>query len=212
MQNTEPLRTRSGRLHVQRDICMCAHEYLHKYNIHSCTITFFTTSAEDNDMYMNIKSYFTTLHVYRTKRYTCSFTTLYGGSGGGYFDDGCPHGIRRIDIHYQGHTIRAIRLRYINQQGSEYDSASHGHQVGTHYQVNLSSGEEIVAMVGRYTSSRIQQLAFLTQHPTNRYIRHTFGPYGNAQGSLFIENRGNIVAVYGRKGYDLDAVGFKYRN
>ena len=150
--------------------------------------------------------------MYRTKRYTCSFTGLYGGSGGVYFDDGCPRGIRRINIYYQSHTIRAIQLRYINSGGSEYDSAAHGQTVGTHYQVNLSSGEEIVAVVGRYTSSRVQQLAILTQHPTNRYIRHTFGPYGNAAGNLFIENRGNIVAVYGRKGADLDAIGFKYRN
>ena len=149
--------------------------------------------------------------TYRTKRYTCSFTTLHGGSGGGYFDDGCPHGIKRIDIYYQTHTIRGIQLRYINQQGSEYNGALHGLAVGTHYRVTLSSGEEIVAVVGRYTSSRVQQLAILTQHPTNQNIRHTFGPYGNAVGTLFIENRGNIVAVYGRNGADIDAIGFKYR-
>ena len=68
-----------------------------------------------------------------------------------------------------------------------------------------------MAVVGRYTPSRIQQLAFLTQHPTNNNIRHTFEPYGNAEGDMFIENCGNIVAVYGRQGSDLDAVGFRYR-
>lgn len=147
---------------------------------------------------------------YRTKRYTCSFTPLYGGNGGGYFDDGCEQAVRKIDLYYQGHTIRAIRLRYRRQSGTEYDGAWHGQTFGTHFGVNLSLGEEIVAVVGRYTSSRVQQLAFLTQHPYNPYIRHTFGPYGNPTGTLFIENRGNIVAIYGRQGADLDALGFKY--
>lgn len=147
----------------------------------------------------------------RAKRYTCSFTALYGGSGGGYFDDGCQESIRSIDLYYEAHTIRSIRVRYRRQSGSEYYSAWHGHTIGTHYAINLSLGEDIVAVVGRYTSSRVQQLAFLTQNPNNQYIRHTFGPYGNPSGNLFIENRGNIVAVYGRKGSDLDAIGFKYR-
>lgn len=153
------------------------------------------------------------IDIYRSKRYSsaCSFTKLYGGSGGRYFNDGCPEGIRKIDIYYEHHTIRALRLRYVTQ-GKEYNSASHGKAHGTHYQVKLTTGEKIVAVVGRYTSSRVQQLAFLTHHPRNKYIRHTFGPYGNTAGSLFIENRGNIVAVHGRRGSDLDAVGFKYRH
>ena len=114
-----------------------------------------------------------------------------------------------IDIYFQSHTVRGLKLRYVTDT-AEYNGPLHGVAGGTHYRVDLATGEEIVAVVGRYTSSRVQQLAFLTQS-SNNYFRHTFGPYGNAQGSLFIENRGNIVAVYGRQGNDLDAIGFRYR-
>ena len=81
-------------------------------------------------------------HIYRSKRYTCSFTSLYGGSGGGYFDDGCVQGIRRIDMYYESHTIRGLRLRYVADT-AEYNGPLHGVASGTHYQVNLSTGKRL---------------------------------------------------------------------
>ena len=82
------------------------------------------------------------------------YTRAYGGSGGGVFDDGYPAAVRSTDIYYQGHSIRAIRMKYAAQTGCEYYGACHGHAQGTHYQANLQVGELIIAVVGRYTSTR----------------------------------------------------------
>lgn len=66
-----------------------------------------------------------------------------------------PHSRKIAGIDISITKVPTIRLRYINRQGLEYDSALHGFAAGTHYQVHLPSGEEIVAIVGRSTSTRV---------------------------------------------------------
>ena len=87
-----------------------------------------------------------------------------------------------------------------------------------HSVINLRYGENIVAAIvrtGDYYGNgmRVRQLAFLTM--CNGQLKQ-YGPYGGHMSggdrttSVYIITR-HIVSFKGKKGADLDAIGFYYR-
>jgi len=150
-----------------------------------------------------------------TRALTCHATAQYGGTGGIYFRDDCHSAIKKIEIWSAvdtsvGEVIRAIQITYRDALNRDHIGTRHGQNEGTHHVVHLAEGEQIIAVVGRVTNGqygRVKQLAFLTRGSGG--VRNVFGPYGHASGTLFIVNA-NVVSIFGRSDWSIDAVGFFY--
>jgi len=150
-----------------------------------------------------------------TRALNCHATAQYGGTGGIYFRDACHLAVKKIEIWsgvdtIHGEVIRAIQITYRDIFYRDHIGTRHGRNEGTHYVVHLAEGEHIIAVVGRATNGqygRVKQLAFLTRGSGG--VRNVFGPYGRESGSLFIVNA-NVVSIFGRSNWSIDAVGFFY--
>ena len=150
--------------------------------------------------------------AHRSRRSTaCYASSLYGGTGGGYFTDKhspCPSRVSRIYIYYDGRVISGFRAVY---RYPSITGAMHGRARGKLYNVPLYHDEAITAVVGMVTHNghpgRVFQLAFVTCRPNG--TGRVLGPYGKQTGSLFIFHA-HVVSFRGRSGHDLDAIGFYY--
>ena len=151
---------------------------------------------------------------FRVNRSPCIFSPAYGGIGGGPFEDPCSSvaQIRQIRIglgsYYDATIIRSIQVLYKYNSGRLVWGPKHGtgHPAHNFY---FANGEVIIAAVGRADGLRLRQLAFLTR--TSDGDRYVKGPVGcDTCGSSFIVNQ-DIFSIYGRKGADIDSIGFQFR-
>jgi hypothetical protein len=133
-------------------------------------------------------------------------TRLYGGGGGGAFQDPGPipelSRISRIAIR-SGTYVDAIATTYLLPDGSS-QSFSHGGTGGTETVIHFNPGERIIAVVGR-SGDLLDNIAFLTKDPQG--VRRTYGPFGGPGGAPFIVNA-DVNGFFGRSGALIDAIGF----
>ena len=147
---------------------------------------------------------------------------LFGGPGGGPFDDYDHHnssisGIIGMNISADGKGIVYIQVNYRLNNGSTFLTEVHGRAGrGTIRSFALADGERLTRMEGTYTSGILQikedpiieKLTFYS----NRNNK-TYGPYGNINSnsnmSFYVEST-EIVALFGRAGWYVDAIGAYY--
>ena len=144
----------------------------------------------------------------------CHSTNMYGGRGGGYFQDPCHPAIKRIDVgdEVASGALRYIQVTYKNAQNQDVLEPLHGRSTDSVlHRINLAQGEHIIAVIGRhsthYKRGRIHQLGFLTRSVSG--AKQIFGPYGAENGNLFVINA-DVVSFFGRSGSLIDALGFFY--
>lgn len=134
----------------------------------------------------------------------------WGGAGGHPWDDGGHSGIRSITLSYD-RCMESISVEY-DREGLAVPGERHGGAgtVSLTTQIKLSFPEEHLTTVsGHYApiatggSPVIRSLAFRTNQ------QRAFGPFGEAEGTPFTfpVDGGVIVGLWGRSGWQLDAVG-----
>ena len=134
---------------------------------------------------------------------------LYGGPGGGYFDDGCDRGkIQEVRVYaalFAGDfRIQAIVTVY------EQETTTHGIPSGSPaFTVDVGSDEAIVAVVGNAGDTNhyfLNQLGFIVMAEDGS--TQLYGPAGEAtDGDNFIFC-GEVQSFRGRSGSIMDAIGF----
>lgn len=134
-------------------------------------------------------------------------TPLFGGTGGSPFNDTllAPSGIvRMLTLTIRsGAYIDSVQATYRLENGQIWTAPTHGGGGGSPITLSLTDEDHISTLVLR-TGAVVDQLTVITSrggHPN-----HVYGPFGGSGGSpQYII--GNIVALYGRSGAYLDALG-----
>lgn len=146
-------------------------------------------------------------------------TTLYGGDGGGVFDDNPATeritGISRIQVR-SGALIDKITIVY-NLVGGRQEIKQHGGGGGNdNPEIVLAPDERICGVVLR-SGSAVDSLTFIIcrEHSAtpgsllaNLACLKRYGPYGSGGGQEHVILCPNIGSFFGRSGTALDAIGF----
>lgn len=149
-------------------------------------------------------------------------STLYGGTGGGPWDDGIIfNGVRAITIR-SGRCIDSIHVVY-DRDNKHIRAEGHGGTGGNQYPtIKLDYPREFITKVEGYFDEVdwvegnpvvIRSLNFETN------VGKKYGPYGDALGNTnpnpnatpftFTVNPGQrIIGFFGRSGHYIDAIGF----
>ena len=141
---------------------------------------------------------------------------LFGGTGGAEFNDYNEDiaGINGMIIYVSGHpfiqhvAIESIQVIYRLKNGNTYTAPVHGATTGTRHSFTLAEGERLTRMEGSPTDNNyvIEQLTFYSN------LNNMYGPYGYARPSTFFVEGREIVALFGRAGSLLDAIGAYHTN
>lgn len=130
---------------------------------------------------------------------------LFGGTGGNEFDDyrSAPTRIvRMVSLNLRsGENMDSIQATYLLDDGRIWTGPTHGGGGGTSSQVNLS-GQDLIAVLLR-TGKLVDQTQFVAKAGNNTFVYGPFGGTGGGAHSIV----GQIVALYGRSGDYLDAIG-----
>ncbi|KAK9943551.1 hypothetical protein M0R45_009156 [Rubus argutus] len=138
-------------------------------------------------------------------------STLYGGSGGSYWDDGLYYGVKTITLRF-GRCIDSIAVEY-HRKGEIITANKHGGDAGGDPEKIDVGPEEFIKTVSGYIGAAdwtpgkaivIQSLKFESN------IR-SYGPYGEEKGEhfTFTVNEGEKISGFiGRGATFLDAIGF----
>jgi|SRR5579859_121184 len=132
----------------------------------------------------------------------------YGGNGGAPFDDvqlALPGEISKMVqlIIRHGRYIDAVQAKYRLKDGELWTAPQHGGDGGTQTILNFASDEEVAGFIlksGKYIDN-------ITVVTIQAGVYKQYGPFGGdggAEHAVF----GKIVALYGRSGGYLDALGF----
>ncbi len=136
---------------------------------------------------------------------------LYGGNGGGEFSDTDWTGrIKRILVR-SGDRIDKITVWYGLAVGGE-EMREHGGTGGhDNPEIVLAPDERICGVVVR-SGDAVDSLLFVTYRGGNLATLRRYGPYGGRGGEEHVIFCDNLVAIYGRSGAALDAIGFISEN
>ncbi|KAK9922531.1 hypothetical protein M0R45_030993 [Rubus argutus] len=136
-------------------------------------------------------------------------STLYGGRGGGHWDDGLYQSVRAINL-CSGKCIDSIGVVY--HKNEQIHAPAHGGRGGGLTTITLGPNEFIKTISGHYgmadwMSGRpvvIRSLKFQTN-------MKAYGPFGEELGSdrftLIVKDGDKIIGFFGRSGEFLDAIG-----
>lgn len=135
-------------------------------------------------------------------------TPLFGGTGGEAFDDTllAPARITRMTALTirSGQYIDALQATYLLENGETWTAPMHGRGGGSSYTINFMDREQLNTILLR-TGDLVDQLTLVTRregHPD-----HVYGPYGETGGMPHFVT-GHMLALYGRSGDMVDALGF----
>jgi hypothetical protein len=135
-------------------------------------------------------------------------TKIAGGSGGsGFMDSTIPFGARIMEIRVQGaRFIDGIQAVYALPDGSVFEGPYHGGRGGNSNVFRLEDDEYIIGISGRFGD----YLDSIRIH-TNLRTSPQFGGSGGRQDFRIDVPTGNqAVALFGRSGRYLDALGLSY--
>jgi hypothetical protein len=132
----------------------------------------------------------------------------YGGNGGAPFDDvelALPEGIVKIVqlIIRHGALVDAVQAKYRLKDGELWTAPKHGGDGGAETILNFASDEEVAGFILK-SGGAIDNITVVTRQGDTYRQYGPFGGNGGAQHAVF----GKIVALYGRSGGLLDALGF----
>jgi hypothetical protein len=136
----------------------------------------------------------------------------YGGGGGSSFDDFTRYGsnppvaIRAITVRATTY-VEYLEPLYVLTDGSVL-SVPHGGTASPPEIVTLASNEKLVGLTGR-SGKYIDQISFVleVENPDGPSTSRTIGPFGSSTGGDPFQIWGETVALYGRSGSKLDAIG-----
>ena len=161
-------------------------------------------------------------HTHTHYRYSralgCSATPVYGSStvGNAFVDFTtttpwpCGVDISRVIVRH-GSLIDAIQIIYKTYDGDTIVKDQHGGNGGvvSSFDVDLDSGERIIAVAGATSTQYVIQLTFVTRKPSGEIL--IYGPYGT---TTVVVNTflvmGKINSIFGRNDHYLSAIGFYY--
>ncbi|XP_020101452.1 salt stress-induced protein-like [Ananas comosus] len=131
----------------------------------------------------------------------------WGGNRGALHDiDGYPTRLSKIVIH-SGHAVDSLSFEY-DRDGKTFKAGPWGGSGGDPTKIEFKPGEyltEIKGTVGTFADidNLVRSLTFVTN------VNKSYGPFGVEQGTRFSVPvaHGRIVALYGRSGTYLDAIG-----
>ncbi len=136
----------------------------------------------------------------------------YGGGGGSSFNDFTHYGanppvaIRAITVRATTY-VEYLEPLYVLTDGTVV-SVPHGGTKSPPETVTLASNEKLVGLTGR-SGKYIDQVSFVLEvdNPDGPSTTRTIGPYGSSTGGNAFQIWGETVALYGRSGSKLDALG-----
>ena len=138
-------------------------------------------------------------------------SNLFGGTGGNFFDDHNDNivGIVGMRIRAGGddwEAVNSIQVTYRLEDGSNYIAPMHGIvNTGTEHSFTLADGEKLIRMEGMV--NRYMYIGALTFYSN---MNNVYGPYGTNGLTQFSFTATEIVALFGRAGGVIDAIGVYY--
>ncbi|MGA2737455.1 MAG: hypothetical protein ABSG65_08385 [Bryobacteraceae bacterium] len=130
---------------------------------------------------------------------------VFGGGGGKEFNDytSAPSTIKRIALLKirSGNTVDSIQATYELENGELWEAPAHGGDGGKPAQISLQ-GQELISVLIR-SGNKVDQLRFAALE--GKVVRG-YGPYGGDGGGANAVV-GNVVALFGRSGARVDAIG-----
>lgn len=151
--------------------------------------------------------------AHETTNLTPRATAVLGAEGGTWFDDletldGPPRGIERIAIYTENNVVRGVCVDYIMEGGEVIRTPVRGMSAGVEHHVEVGADHDITAISGRTTNLLVQ----ITFEITNRLTGHvrTEGPFGASDdrgGMGHFQEKGKVVAFFGRAAWGVDAIG-----
>ena len=138
---------------------------------------------------------------------------LYGGEGGGEFDDKAdiktPPIVRISAIHvWSALLVDAIQVEYLLVGGNFLLGNKHGEGNSNNLTtVTFAEGEELVGLEGQTGDNYVDQISFITKKQDGSDGK--YGPFGRIGKETFTIS-GKILGFYGFSGLLIDKIGAYY--
>ena len=135
-------------------------------------------------------------------------STLFGGTGGGYFDDYNENivGIAGMRIR-AGELVDSIQVTYQLKDGINFTAPIRGGTGGSEYSFTLSDDEVLTRMEVMTNGELVDRLTFYSN------MNNVYGPYGGITGQIQLSMEAvELMAFFGHFGRVIDGIGVYYTN